>query len=51
MTIVVVVLNYDDRATANTPECVQCVVCLASLDDEVHDVLDGVGHLDAHGQR
>jgi len=51
VTIVLVgVVNKDDLAEAIPAEGVQCVVCLASVDDEVHGVLGGVEHLDTHAK-
>merc|ERR1712086_1237348 len=51
--VVVVVVNEEpkhDSAEATSQQSVQCAVCLASVDDEVHGVLDGDELLDTDGQ-
>ena len=51
--VLVVVVNKepkDDSAEATAEQSVQCAVCLASVDDEVHGVLDGDELLDTDGQ-
>ena len=51
--VVVLVVNKEpkhDSAEATAEQSVQCAVCLASVDDEVHGVLDGDELLDTDGQ-
>ena len=53
LVVVVVVVNKepkDDSAEATAEQSEQCAVCLASVDDEVHGVLDGDELLDTDGQ-